>query len=124
MQDENRKDSIGYRSVLGATAAALSAIGSRPVFARTSAETVKGEQNHSASNPGPINKTLAHENPSSEMPPITDRGNVPPTSYSFDLVHRRIQDGGARTPLFAGSGGRQHASYSRELSRITLADRK
>src|SRR5215467_4906380 len=93
MPGTNRKDSIGRRSVLGATAAALSAMGSR-AFAQTRAEALKGEQNHSASNPGPINKVLAGANPSSNMPPVTARGNVIPIWYSFDLTHRRIQDGG------------------------------
>jgi oxalate decarboxylase len=68
-------------------------MGSR-AFAQTRAEAQKGEQNHSASNPGPINKVLAGANPSSYLPPVTDRGNVIPIWYSFDLTHRRIQDGG------------------------------
>jgi len=94
MRDGNREDFVGRRSMLGAAAAALSAMGSRAAFAQTRAETIKGEQNHSATNPGPINNVLAGENPNSFLPPITDRGNVIPIWYSFDLAHRRIQDGG------------------------------
>jgi oxalate decarboxylase len=33
-------------------------------------------------------------NPDSFLPPATDRGVIEPIWYSFDLVHRRIQDGG------------------------------
>ena len=96
MQETNRKNPIGRRSVLGAAAAALSAgaLGSVKLLGQTREQVAKGEGNHSASNPGPINKVLAGENPNSFLPPITDRGNVIPIWYSFDLAHRRIQDGG------------------------------
>jgi oxalate decarboxylase len=61
MQDLNRRYPLGRRSLIGAAAAALSAsaMGSRAAFAQTRGETLKGEQNHSASNPGPINSFLA-----------------------------------------------------------------
>ena len=58
------------------------------------AEGDYGEGNHSASNPGPINKVLIGDNPDSYLPPTTDRGYVLPIWYSLDLVHRRIEDGG------------------------------
>jgi oxalate decarboxylase len=82
--------------MLGAAAAALGmgSAGSRAALAQTRAETLKGEKNHSASNPGPINPALAAMNPNSNNPPITDRGVIEPIWYSFDLTHRRIQDGG------------------------------
>jgi len=58
-------------------------------------EQVKtGEANRSASNPGPANKALEALNPDSYLPPPTDRGDLAPIWYSFDLVHRRIQYGG------------------------------
>jgi oxalate decarboxylase len=93
---ENEKPPVGRRSLLGAAAAAISASAIRPpaLFAQTRTETLKGEQNRSASNPGPINKVLANANPNSNLPPITDRGVIVPIWYSFDLTHRRIQDGG------------------------------
>src|SRR5258708_14007176 len=96
MSEKNENLSVGRRSLLGAAAAAVSAgaMGSRAALAQTKAETSKGEQNHSASNPGPINRALAGANPSSDQPPITDRGVIVPIWYSFDLTHRRIQDGG------------------------------
>jgi oxalate decarboxylase len=96
MKKETRKDLIGRRSVLGVTAAALSAgaMGSVRALGQTREQVEKGEGNHSASNPGPKNKALQAVNPNSHLPPPTDRGVIEPIWYSFDLVHRRIQDGG------------------------------
>jgi oxalate decarboxylase len=96
MKNTNQKDTIGRRSVLGVTAAALSAgaLGSVRAFGQTREQVAKGEGNHSASNPGPKNPALQGLNPNSYLPPTTDRGVIEPIWYSFDLVHRRIQDGG------------------------------
>lgn len=57
-------------------------------------ETATAERNVSASNPGPKNRALMAINPNSDTPPPTDHGVVEPFWYSFDLTHRRIQDGG------------------------------
>jgi len=91
-----RQSVIGRRSLLGAAAAAFSAgaMGFKSARAQTRAETLKGESNRSASDPGPTNAGLASANPSSANPPATDRGEILPIWYSFDLTHRRIQDGG------------------------------
>ena len=96
MKKTNQKDTIGRRSVLGVTAAALSAgaLGSVRALGQTRQQVEKGEGNQSASNPGPKNKALQAVNPNSYLPPATDRGVIEPIWYSFDLVHRRIQDGG------------------------------
>ena len=96
MKRTKSNDGIGRRNVLGAAAAAISAgaLGSVKALGQTREQVAKGEGNHSASNPGPINKALAAENPDSLTPPSTDRGVIEPIWYSFDLVHRRIQDGG------------------------------
>jgi oxalate decarboxylase len=48
----------------------------------------------SISDPGQENAVLLKENPNSNMPPRTDRGDVGPTWYSFDLAHKRVQPGG------------------------------
>jgi len=87
---------VNRRSVLGAAAAAVSAgaIGFKTAFGQTKSDVLKGEHNRSASNPGPINEDLARQNPDSNNPPATDRGVILPIWYSFDLTHRRIQDGG------------------------------
>src|SRR5215813_12713546 len=87
---------IGRRTVLGAAAAAFSAgaIGLTNTRAQTRSDTAKGDSNRSASDPGPTNEELARANPNSNNPPATDRGVILPIWYSFDLTHRRIQDGG------------------------------
>ena len=96
MKKNNPSDRIPRRSVLGATAAALSAgaLGSVRLLAQTRQQVETGEGNRSASNPGPKNPALQGLNPDSYLPPTTDRGVIPPIWNSFDLVHRRIQDGG------------------------------
>jgi oxalate decarboxylase len=83
---------LGRRSILGAAAAALSA--GTLAFGQSKEQIKLGEHNRSASNPGPINRALAGENGDSEMPPVSDKGDVIPFWYSFDLAHRRIEDGG------------------------------
>jgi oxalate decarboxylase len=84
------------RSVLGAAAAALGAgaLGSVTALGQTREQVQKGESNQSATNPGPKNAALQGLNPDSYLPPGTDRGVIEPIWYSFDIVHRRIQDGG------------------------------
>jgi oxalate decarboxylase len=57
-------------------------------------ETYKAERNESASNPGPQNLGLVKLNPNADVPPPTDHGVVEPFWYSFDLTHRRVQEGG------------------------------
>jgi oxalate decarboxylase len=96
MKMTNDEHRIDRRSVLGVTAAALSAgaLGSVTALAQTREQVATGEGNHSVSNPGPKNPALQGLNPDSYLPPSTDRGVIEPIWYSFDLVHRRIQDGG------------------------------
>jgi oxalate decarboxylase len=95
MEDNKLQGPMSRRRVLGATAAALTAgAASTLALAQTRADIEKGEHNNSASNPGPINRPIAGTSPASNMPPSTDRGDVEPIWYSFDLTHRRIQNGG------------------------------
>ena len=56
--------------------------------------TLKAEGDHSISNPGPKNKSLFDENPDSNVPPPTDHGDFGPIWYSFDLTHKKLQEGG------------------------------
>jgi oxalate decarboxylase len=56
--------------------------------------TANAEQDHSFSRMAAQNSELAALNPNSDMPPPTDHGVVPPIWYSFDLTHRRVQEGG------------------------------
>jgi oxalate decarboxylase len=96
--DTNGIDQNGMnrRSFLGAAAAALSASALivPSAMAQSKEEIRKGTENHSADNPGPVNKILQGQNGSSDTPPDTDHGDVSPFWYSFELAHRRIQDGG------------------------------
>jgi oxalate decarboxylase len=96
MHENAGNEHINRRSILGAAAAALSAGVALPslVNAQSRTEIRKGEANHSADNPGPINKALAGENSSSMASPSSDHGDLNTFWYSFDLAHRRIQDGG------------------------------
>ena len=47
-----------------------------------------------ASSPSPENLDLSGQNPSSKLPPATDKGDVGAIWYSYSLAHRRITDGG------------------------------
>ena len=47
-----------------------------------------------ASSPTPENADLLKQNPDSNFPPTTDKGDVGAIWYSYDLAHKRIQPGG------------------------------
>ena len=90
MEHPSRRNFLGMSSVALATAAfaGLSA------NAQDKASTQKAEHDHSSSDPGPENKTLLGLNPNSNMPPPTDHGDLVPIWYSFDLVKKRVEEGG------------------------------
>src|SRR5437868_1712315 len=48
----------------------------------------------SASDPGPQNPTASMLAPSSELPPSTDRGDIPNFWFPFSRSHKRLQVGG------------------------------
>jgi oxalate decarboxylase len=89
-------EGISRRNFLGvgSTALATGALAGLTAHAQEVQDTRKAEKDTSASNPGQENKTLLDENPSSNMPPPTDDGDIGPVWYSFDLVHKRVQEGG------------------------------
>jgi oxalate decarboxylase len=89
-------EGVNRRSFLGAAAAALSAgaLFAPMAFAQSRKTVEKGSADHSADNPGPVDKRLQELNASSNTPPATDHGDVSPFWYSFELAHRRIQEGG------------------------------
>src|ERR1700729_313177 len=62
--------------------------------AQERASTQKAEHDHSSNDPGPENKPLLDENQNSNTPPPTDHGDVVPIWYSFDLVKKRVEEGG------------------------------
>jgi oxalate decarboxylase len=97
-EQESKSGAEGFsrRTFLGVGSAGLAsaALASLAVNAQERANIARGEQDHSASNPGPENKPLLDENPASNLPPPTDYGNIIPVWYSFDLPHMRIEEGG------------------------------
>jgi oxalate decarboxylase len=100
MDDEEESkpgvEGLSRRTFLGVGSAGLAtaALASLAVKAQERTDIEKAEQDHSASNPGPENQALLDENPNSNLPPPTDSGNIDPVWYSFDLTHKRVEDGG------------------------------
>jgi oxalate decarboxylase len=78
----------------GSLALATAAFGGVTAHAQQTAQTRQAERDVSVTNPGPENPALFKLNPNSNMPPPTDRGDIGPVWYSFDLAHKRIQEGG------------------------------
>jgi len=64
------------------------------VRAQERRNTAAAEHDHSVSDPGQENKALLELNPDSNLPPPTDHGDMAPLWYSFDLVKKRVQEGG------------------------------
>jgi oxalate decarboxylase len=89
-------EGLSRRTFLGVGSAGLAsaALASLAVNAQEPTDTEKAEHDHSSSNPGPENKPLLDENPNSNLPPPTDHGNIEPVWYSFDLTHKRVEEGG------------------------------
>jgi oxalate decarboxylase len=100
MSDHEKKvvvlEGPSRRSFLGAGSAAIAAAAFAGLAANAQQRdnTRKAEKNHSSSDPGPENKALLDENPNSNMPPPSDHGDVGPIWFSFDLVKKRIEEGG------------------------------
>ena len=120
-------EGLSRRAFLGVGSAGLAtaALASLAVSAQERADTEKAEKDQSVSNPGQENKPLLTENPNSNMPPPTDHGDIGPIWYSFDLVHKRVQEGGwthevnqrvlPTSPDLAGVNMRLTAGSFREL---------
>src|SRR5712671_7565786 len=89
-ESPSRRSFLGISSVALATAA----FAGLTANAQEKASTQKAEHDHSSSDPGPENKALLPVNPNSNNPPPTDHGDVGPIWYSFDLVKKRVEEGG------------------------------
>lgn len=117
----SRRNFLGMSSVALATAA----LAGLTANAQEKASTQKAEHDHSSSDPGPEDKPLLDENPNSNTPPPTDHGDVVPLWYSFDLVKKRVEEGGwthevtvrefASSPDIAGVNMRLTAGGYREM---------
>ena len=94
-QDDVRNGGLSRRNMfgIGSTLATAALVGVA-ANAQQRANTRTAERDLSASDPGPENTPLLNQNPSSNMPPPTDHGDLGPIWYSFDLTHKRIQEGG------------------------------
>ena len=97
-QEQNGRPASGLsrRNFLEVTSTALAAAGLTGLAANAqeTQDTRKAEKDISDSNPGQENRPLLSENPSSNTPPPTDHGDIGPVWYSFDLAHKRVQEGG------------------------------
>ncbi len=82
------------RTFLSSTGLTMASAMAEEALGQTAQNADKAEHDHSASNPGQQNADLVRINPNSNMPPPTDHGAVPTIWHSFDLTHRRIQEGG------------------------------
>src|SRR5712672_1372122 len=89
-------EELSRRTFLGVGSAGLAtvALASLAANAQEKTNTQQADHDHSVSNPGPENNPLLDENPSANLPPPTDHGNIEPVWYSFDLTHKRVQEGG------------------------------
>ena len=85
---------LSRRNILGSTVLATAALAGLDAYAQQTENTRKAEKDISASDPAQENKVLLDLNPNSNMPPPTDHGDIGPIWYSFDLAHKRIQEGG------------------------------
>ena len=99
MRDQSENKSVAdlsRRSFLGvgSTALATAALTGITAHAQETQDTRNAEMTYSASDPAQENKALLAQNPSSNMPPPTDSGDIGPVWYSFDLAHKRVQEGG------------------------------
>src|SRR6202012_2076411 len=90
MEHPSRRSFLGMSSVALATAALTGLSAS----AQDKRSTRKAEHHTSSSDPGQENTPLLIENPNSNTPPPTDHGDVVPLWYSFDLVKKRVEQGG------------------------------
>jgi oxalate decarboxylase len=90
MDHPSRRSFLGLSSVALATAA----FAGLTANAQEKASTQKAEHDHFSSDPGPENRTLLGVNPDSNTPPPTDHGDLVPIWYSFDLVKKRVEEGG------------------------------
>jgi oxalate decarboxylase len=79
---------------MSSVALATAALTGLAANAQEKAGTQRAEHDNSLSDPGQENKPLLAENPSSNMPPATDHGDIGPIWYSFNLAHKRVQEGG------------------------------
>src|ERR1700739_769026 len=84
------------RSFLGMSSVALAsaALAGLTANAQERTSTQKAEHDHSSSDPGPENKPLQDLTPTASTTPPNDHGDLVPIWYSYDLVKKRVEEGG------------------------------
>jgi oxalate decarboxylase len=89
-------EALSRRKFLSTSSAALAitALAGATARGQERPSTTAAKHDHSFSDPGQENKPLLEENPDSNNPPPTDHGDVVPLWYSFDLVKKRLEEGG------------------------------
>jgi oxalate decarboxylase len=87
-------EGVSRRAFMGVAALAGAGLATASAVAQTRSELLAGRTDDNASDPGPENTVLLRENPNSNLPPFTDRGNPHPIWYSFDLTPKRVESGG------------------------------
>ena len=97
-EEQNRYTAmeLSRRNFLEITSTALATAGLAALAANAQEQqdTRTAEKSPSLSDPAKENMSLLDQNPSSNTPPPTDHGDIGPVWYSFDLVHKRAQEGG------------------------------
>ncbi|HZZ30548.1 MAG TPA: cupin domain-containing protein [Phenylobacterium sp.] len=96
MRDLSRRNVLAATTVVGA-ATAFSAAASTVQLGnpdRPPEGAVNVSNPKALTEPGPQNRTLAGQLPSAGNPPATDVNGMPMFWSSFNLAHKRIQDGG------------------------------
>ena len=119
MREFSRRNILAATTVAGATTA-ISAAARAAQFGnpdRPPEGAVNVTNPKALTNPGPQNPTMAGQIPSAGNPPPTDVNGMPMFWSSFNIMHKRIQDGGwARQVITAQS---RNYIRRRRLDRVT-----
>jgi oxalate decarboxylase len=94
--EETSGQSLSRRDFLGAGSTALATVAFAGLSARAQGQldAHNGSASRLASDPAQVNKPLRDENPSTDTPAPTDHGDLGPIWYSFNLAHKRVEEGG------------------------------
>jgi oxalate decarboxylase len=95
MAHHQKETEFSRRSFLEVSSGALAAAGVGSV-ANVAGQGPSGERKdeRGETGSGPANHLLEEQNPSSNNPPPTDAGGLPPFKYPFAFGHKRVHDGG------------------------------
>jgi len=95
MAHDEREAEFSRREFLEVGSGALAAAGVTSVANMAGQDpSAKRGDDQGKNDPGPANHLLDGQNPSSNDPPPTDAGGLPPFKYPFGFGHKRVHDGG------------------------------